>query len=512
VCAALLGVTTNSRAQASGPASLPKPASAAKDLQTHIHRIEERAVDATLAENQAPLQLSLAQLMDAYNVPGFSIAVISNYQIAWAKGYGTIAADSKTPVTTATLFQAASISKPVTATAALALIEQGKLSLNEDVNRKLTTWKVPENEFTQQQNVTLRELIAHIGGLNVHGFRGYDENEPRPTLLQVLNGEKPANNPPIRVTFVPGSKEVYSGGGIVVEQQLMMDATGKDFPAIMRTVVLDKLGMTHSTYEQPLPAARATLAARGMYPSGESVHGGWFIYPEQGPAGLWTTPTDLAKFAIETAKSRNGQSNKVLSQAMTTTMLTPWAEGGATCCHMDKLNPGQFSHNGENEGFEGLMTMNWKTGNGLVMMANSNNGEYLWDFVMRSVDKEYGWNYKFAGQPRTLPLVAKIRGVQAALQQFAALKAAGTPEDKVGEGDLNQVGYLLLASGRIQDAITVFLRNVEEYPQSSNTYDSLGEAYMKAGQNVLAVENYQKSLELNPRSDNARAKLKQLAQ
>ena len=476
-----------------------------------IRRVEDGVVDVPLGDGSPPLRLTLSQLMAAYNVPGFSIAVIRNYQIAWAKGYGVIATGSRARVSPTTLFQAASISKPITAAAALALVEQGTLSLNDDVNRTLTTWKVPENEFTARQAVTLRELISHIGGLNVHGFRGYDVDEPRPTLVQILNGERPANNPPIRVTFVPGSRESYSGGGIVIEQLLMMDATGKDFPALMRETVLDKLEMTQSGYDQPLPAARAALAATGTNADGTPVHGGSYIYPEQAPAGLWTTPTDLAKFAIEIARSRNGQSNTVLSEAMTTTMLTPWPAGGAQCFHMDTANPGQFSHNGQNEGFEGLLTMNWQTGNGVVMMANSNNGEFLWDLVLRSVDRVYGWHYKFGGQPKTLALVAKLRGARAALARFDALKAAGAPESEVGERDLNAVGYVLLANGRAGDAIAVFQRNVEEHPTSANVYDSLGEAYMKAGQNVLAIKSYATSLQLDSTNDNARTMLRKLA-
>jgi CubicO group peptidase (beta-lactamase class C family) len=475
-----------------------------------IRRVEATVLDLSLSDNDAPLHLNLAQLMAAYDVPGLSIAVIDHFRIAWAKGYGVSAAGSNVPVGTGTLFQAASISKPVTAAGALALVEQGKLSLNGNVNDKLTSWKVPENEFTQEQKVTLRRLISHIGGLNVHGFAGYPVNAPLPTLVEILNGAKPANNVPIRVGFVPGSKESYSGGGIVVEQQLMMDATGRAFPELMHGLVLAKAGMTESGFDQPLPPARAAMAASGTRQNGSPVAGKWYVYPELAPAGLWTTPTDLAKFAIEIAQSRNGVSNKVLSKAMTETMLTRWPDGGAQCFHMDANNPGQFSHNGENEGFEGLLNMNWKTGNGIVMLANSENGEFLWDLITRSVAREYGWNYKFSGEPGTLVLVARLRGAEAALRRFGAMKAAGAPEDQMGEKDLNEVGYAFLLRGDNRDAIAVFERNVREYPQSANVYDSLGEAYMKARQKALAIGNYEKSLQLNPASENAKRRLKDL--
>ena len=480
--------------------------------KAHIQTIEETTVDIPMGEKEAPLRLNLSQLMQAYNVPGLSMAVIDHYQIIWAKAYGTIGTGSKTPVTTKTLFQAGSISKPVAATAALALVQKGTLSLDEDVNQKLKTWKVPENEFTKDEKVTLRRLMSHTAGLTVHGFPGYDVDAPLPTLVQVLNGEKPANTAPIRVDFVPGSQERYSGGGVTIEQLMMMDVTGKAFPDLLRESVLQKIGMADSGYEQPLPAARAALTATGTYADGKPVQGRWHIYPEMAAAGLWTTPTDLAKFAIEIAQSRNGKSNKVLSQKTVEEMLTPVRpkEGAALGFFVEEQNPGQFGHDGADEGFQALLTMNWQTGNGAAIMANSDNGVAVADIVMRGVAKEYGWNYKFGGPLSPLLLIAKLRGVQAALDYFTQLKKTGVSEDVMGERSLNELGYRLLYGGRQQDGVTVFRQNVKLYPQSSNVYDSLGEAYANTGEKELAIENYEKSLQMNPKNDNAKERLKKL--
>ncbi len=200
-------------------------------------------VNIPMGQNQAPLELTLQQLMDAFKVPGLSVAVIDNYKIVWAKGFGVTAPGGQAPVTSRTLFQAGSISKPVAAAGALWLVERGKLSLDEDVNQKLKTWKVPENEFTATQKVTLRRLMSHSGGLTVHGFPGYAVGEPVPTLVEIFNGEKPANTPAIRVDFIPGTKMRYSGGGVTIEQQLVMDVTGQPFPQFMRETVLDQAGM-----------------------------------------------------------------------------------------------------------------------------------------------------------------------------------------------------------------------------------------------------------------------------
>jgi len=480
--------------------------------EARIHRIEATVVDMPMGENEPPLRLELKKLMELYKVPGLSIAVIDNFQIAWAKCYGVIEAGSTTPVTPRTLFQAGSISKPVAATGALYLVEQGKLSLDENVNQKLKTWQVPEDEFTKNEKVTLRRLMSHSAGLTVHGFPGYDVNDPMPTLVQIFNGEKPANTAPIRVDFVPGTKVRYSGGGVTIEQQLMMDVTGKPFPALMGEIVLGKIGMTDSSYEQPLPPALAAMTASGTSADGKVIHGRWHIYPEMAAAGLWTTPTDLSKFAIEIALSKHGKSNRVLSEKMTSEMLTPVLEEAGLGFFLDKDNPGQFGHGGADEGFQALLTMNAESGKGVAIMANSDNGIAVGSFMLLRVAKEYGWNYK-PSEPsafQMLLLIAKLKGAQPALERYTELKKSQSAEHKIEESTLDALGYALLRSGQTQDAIAVFQRNVQEYPKSGNVYDSLAEAYAKAGQKELAIQNYEMSLQLDPKNQNAIDRLKKL--
>jgi CubicO group peptidase (beta-lactamase class C family) len=482
--------------------------------QERIRKIEAIAVDIPMGEKEPPLRLSLTQLMELYKAPALSIAVIDDFKIVWAKGYGTIGPALSAPVGVHTLFQAGSISKPVAATGALYLVEQGKLALDEDVNLKLKTWKVPENEFTKEQKVTLRRLMSHTGGLTVHGFPGYDVDAPVPTLVQIFNGEKPANTAPIRVDILPGSQERYSGGGVTIEQQLMIDVTGKAFPELMRETVLDKIGMADSSYEQPLPPLRAAMTANGTYIDGKPVHGRWHLYPEMAAAGLWTTPTDLAKLAIEIANSRNGKSNRVLSQKMTEEMLTPVKESAGLGFFVEKENPGQFGHNGADEGFQALLTMNSETGKGVAIMADSDNGINVANLVLRRVAKEYAWNYKFDSDLPALAIVARARGAQAALDRYAAFRNSGELTGQHAEAALNQLGYTLLYSlqypGHEKDAIGVFQRNAQEFPQSSNVYDSLAEAYMKVGEKDLAIANYEKSLQLDPKNQNAVEQLKKL--
>lgn len=481
------------------------------DQQAHIQRIEAKAVDLKLNENDPPLQMSLQQLMELYKIPAFSIAVIDDYKIVWAKAYGVTDPGGKTPATTKTLFQAGSISKPVAATGALFLVEQRRLSLDEDVNDKLKTWKIPENEFTKTQKVTLRRLMSHTGGLTVHGFPGYDVDAPLPTLVQIFNGEKPANTEPIRVDIVPGTQERYSGGGVTIEQQLMIEVTGKPFPEFMREAVFEKIGMTDSSYAQPLPSDWAARTAAGASIEGTAVHGRWHVYPEMAAAGLWTTPTDLAKFAIEIALSKQGKANHVLSEKMTNEMLTPVLNEAGLGFFVDKKIPGQFDHGGADDGFQAFLTMNAVSGKGVAIMADSDNGIAAAQMVIHSLVKEYAWNYD-PNPPEfsTLLLVTKVKGAATALDLYTKMKKERSADADSSEGMVNGLGYTLLQGGQTKDAIAFFERNVQDYPQSSNVYDSLGEAYMKAGQKDLAITNYEKSLQLNPKNQNAVEMLKKL--
>lgn len=453
--------------------------------------------------------------MDIFKVPGMSIAVIDDYKIAWARGFGVTEPGGSTPVTPRTLFQAGSISKPVAAAGALWLVEHGKLFLDEDVNKKLKTWKVPDNEFTKTEKVTLRRLMSHSAGLTVHGFPGYAVGESIPTLVQVFNGEKPANTDPVRVEFVPGTAMRYSGGGVTIEQQLMIDVTGKPFPQFMRETVLSKIGMADSTYEQPIPSIHAPLTATGTRMDGVPISGKWHIYPEMAAAGLWTTPVDLAKFAVEIALSKHNKANHVLSEKMTREMLASQVKGESVGLGFflgDQEDPDQFGHNGADEGFQALLMMFADSGKGIALMGNSDAFLQMAPYVMNAVARQYAW--KNPPAPRSagdiLVLIQKIKGTQAAIEQYERLKQGMIEGYKTDDNALNQLGYNLLSEKKTDDAIRVFQLNVKEYPQHWNCYDSLGDAYMNAGQREFAIESYAKSVELNPQNQNGVEALKKL--
>jgi CubicO group peptidase (beta-lactamase class C family) len=354
-------------------------------------RVEDGLLPAVIIRGQRP-QMTLADRMKRYNVPGVSVAVINHGQIEWVGAYGVTEAGGSVPVTPETLFQAASISKPVSTLGALALVEQGQLALDGDVNAQLKSWKVPENQLTQRRKVTLRGLVTHSAGLTVHGFRGYAAGEPVPTTMQVLDGAKPANSEPVRVDSEPGRRSRYSGGGFVVMQLLMVDVTGRSFPVLMRELVLDRIGMARSTYEQPLPKPRSGDAAAGHDADGHVLRGKWFTYPEMAPAGLWTTAGDLARFAIELQRSKAGRSNHVLSAAMTTAMLTRQSgDFGLGLVLGGEDDGAHFAHNGGNAGFRCKLFAYSETGKGAVVMTNGDQGDTLADEILRSIAREYGW-------------------------------------------------------------------------------------------------------------------------
>lgn len=330
--------------------------------------------------------------MKHYRVPGVSIAVIQDGRVEWARGYGVTEAGGSQPVDTATLFQAASISKPIAAIAALRLVEQGRLALDEDINTRLVSWQVPENEYTREEKVTLRRILSHTAGVTVSGFRGYAQGEPVPTLRQVLAGTPPANSSEVRVGAVPGSAQRYSGGGYSVAQLLMSDVSGRSFADLMRELVLQPSRMVHSTFSQPLPAALASRAATGHGRDGAPMAGQWHVYPEQAAAGLWSTPSDLARLAIDVQRSAAGREGGVLSTSMTRQMVA--RHGGPYGLGFNVVGEGNgriFRHSGSNMGFRAQLVAYTATGQGAVVMTNSDAGAELADEIMRSIAVTYGW-------------------------------------------------------------------------------------------------------------------------
>jgi len=334
--------------------------------------------------------------MKKYHIPGVSIAVVRNYQIDWAQGFGMADIKNNTPVTPDVLFQAGSISKPVTAMAALNAVEEGKLSLDQNINDVLVSWKVPGNN-----QVTLRSLLSHSAGVNMPGFRGYANGAKTPSLIEVLNGVYPATSDAIRVTHPLNAQQktfAYSGGGYTIIQQVLVDLY-KPFPETMQQLVLTPLQMTNSTFQQPLPA-QFTHFAVPYRPDGRPVTGGPHTYVEEAAAGLWSTPSDLAKYVVSIQKSLQGEKNQLLSKKYAE-LLAAAPDSQAPSIKMGlgmivKLNkegePAEqgmyFAHRGQNEGYRNLLIANTKNGDSIIVMTNMSPSEHE--------PEGQGWNFIFA--------------------------------------------------------------------------------------------------------------------
>jgi CubicO group peptidase (beta-lactamase class C family) len=353
------------------------------------------------ADLRAPVQVrgrpvaraTLAERMRELGVPAVSVAVVDGGRLAWARAYGMADVAAGRRATTSTRFQAASISKPVAATAALQLVAEGKLALDADVNAALRSWQVPASPASGGRPVTLRGLLTHTAGLTVHGFPGYASGTATPTVVQILNGEAPANTGAVRIDTLPGGIWRYSGGGMTVMQLLMSDVTGQPFHELMAERVLEPAAMRSSTYEQPLPIHLLEDAATGYRRGTTSIDGRFHTYPEQAAAGLWTTPSDLARWIVAVQRSLNGEgTSTLLPKTLATAMVTPGLGGWG-------LGPGiqgtgdtaRFVHGGANEGFRASLAGWVRGGRGVVVMTNSDMGGGLAADVIAAVAREYGW-------------------------------------------------------------------------------------------------------------------------
>ncbi len=361
-------------------------------IERRIERIENGLIPPVVLAGRPIRTTKLEDRMRELRIPGLSMAVFNRGRIEWLRAWGLADVDSRRRVAPDTRFQAASISKPVAATAALALVSRGRLSLDGDINRHLSSWKLPDNEFTAKQKVTLRHLLTHSGGVTVSGFRGYARDEAVPTLVQLLDGVAPANSAPVRVDIPVGSQWRYAGGGYEIVQLAIEDETKKPFAQAARELVLEPFGMRHSTFVQPIPQDLREKAATGYRANGDPVPGNSHTYPEQAAAGLWTTPEDLARFALELQKIAAGQSQKVMSRELAVQMLRrQFDEYGLGVGVRGEGAEAIFAHGGSNAGFQCYLVAYRDAGSGVAIMTNGDLGGLILQDIVRAVAREYGW-------------------------------------------------------------------------------------------------------------------------
>jgi CubicO group peptidase (beta-lactamase class C family) len=342
---------------------------------------------------QWPLEARMRELA----TPAVSIAIIDEGEVAFSGGFGF--ATGRAAASADTLYQAASLSKPVFALGIMRLVQDSRIDLDADVNDYLTSWRVPKCRDWQPR-ITLRQLLSHTAGTTVDGFQGYPVSGPHPTLRQVLDGDPPANNPPVVVDRLPGYQTRYSGGGTTIAQQVAIDVMGHPLPALLRNLVLDPLAMTSSTFEQPLPKALEPCAAVGHPWNGVPISGGWHVYPEIAAAGLWTTASDMAGLGVHLLRIWRGETSPLgLDREAFEAMLRPQLPGqevvqpfrglGWNCSGRDDTF--QFGHRGSNEGYLSAITLLPALGKGAVVFLNSNQGAALVGEILGAIGRGYGW-------------------------------------------------------------------------------------------------------------------------
>ena len=335
------------------------------------------------------LRWNIEERMKSHNVKGVSIAVIHNFKIEWAKGYGWADVNEKRKVTPQTLFQAASISKSISAIGILKLVEDKKIDIDNDINQYLRSWKFPYDSVTKNKKITVRNLLNHSSGLNVSGFPGYFSTDSIPTILQILDGKTPSKTPAVKSVLEPGLTYQYSGGGICITQLIMTDISNQPFETYMQNSVLKPLGMNESFFIQPPPLEKKNLLATAYNKDGSEVPGKYCNYPELAAGGLWTTPTDLAKYIVETQLSLLGKSSKVLSPEMTKMRLTSFDGYSALGVYI-RNNGKYFEFSGGNYGFTSDYWADMENGDGVIVMTNSANVEIVSE-IINSVASTYHW-------------------------------------------------------------------------------------------------------------------------
>jgi CubicO group peptidase (beta-lactamase class C family) len=348
---------------------------------------------------------SMDERLAHYDCPSVSVAAIENGKLAWAHAYGVTEKGGAQAPDPDTLYSGASISKPITAVIALRLAERGVFDLDDDVNRYLTAWQIPQSAFTRERPVTLRHLLSHTAGTTVHGFGAFPPGEPLPTALDTVLGRPPAKNPPVVVDKTPGGAARYSGGGTMVVQLMLEEAAGVAFPELARREVFEPLGMTRSTFENPLPEALRANAAVG-HEGGGVIDGKWVTCPQLAAGGVWTTPTDFARFMIACRNAWFGLPDAIVGPALARQMMTAQGGGefGLGWELLQKDGDVMMGHGGSNVGYQCESKLFLESGNGIVVMTNAESGLIFYWEVFAGVARAHGWDSFMPAPKRVVPI------------------------------------------------------------------------------------------------------------
>lgn len=462
----------------------------------------------------------IPQLLNDYTVPGTALAIIDDGEVILQKGYGIADTETGAEVGITTGFNIGSISKTVAAWGVMNLVREGKIDLDDPVEKYLTRWHLPESEY-DSDGVTIRRCLQHTAGLSLHGYPGWSPSDTLSTVEESLNGR---NNGPGRVEIIhePGSRYKYSGGGYTILQLIVEEVTGQKFEDYLQTAVIEPLGMTNSSYKIDERILAGSSREHDRY--GGEID--FELFTAQAAAGFHTTIEDFTRFAMANLYQHEDYASsgpiipaKVLKQMMENTPQAggQYGYGTAYATHTIRAaNMTLVGHRGANTGWMAIFAVNPLTNDGFVMFTNGGSGQDVyhaiyadWVFWKTGVKLE-DWHYAKPSATTALKKAIDADGIDAAASAYQDLKANHSDKYRFDEGQMNQLGYHYLTSGEIDKSVAVFGINVDEYPKSFNVYDSYGEALLKQGNKEAGIENYMKSVLLNPGNDHGINVLKDL--
>lgn len=347
----------------------------------------------------SPQRWSIEARLKAHKVPGVALAIIEQHKIIYAKGYGKRSATNDLPVNADTLFSVGSVSKMANAMLLLKLVDEGKLSLNEDVNQYLRSWQIPSSRHTKAQPVTLRHILSHTAGFNIHGFPDFLPGEKLPDVLDTLNGRSPAKHRAVRVRFTPGTDMDYSGGGITVSQLVASDNLNMQYALLADNLLFKPLSMKRSTFENPLPEDLNNVAfAHDDEGDPVALPRGYEAMPEMAASGLWTSAADLALLVVailESHQTKNGFLSQPLAQDMLSREHNSWYGLGPRI--NGRGDSFVFHHGGANNSYRAWMEGHPETGNGLVILTNGTNGHFVYQEIRKAIADTRRWPVSLDG-------------------------------------------------------------------------------------------------------------------
>lgn len=456
------------------------------------------------------LDQKIPELLNDFIVPGTAISIIENGEIILQKGYGYSNIDKGTKVTKTTGFNIGSISKTVAAWGVMKLVQEGKLDLDAPAEKYLTRWHLPESKY-DVNGVTIRRLLSHTAGLSLHGYPGWSPKDELPTIEESLNGK---NNGPGRVEIImePGTKWKYSGGGFSILQLIIEEITGKKFEVYMQEEILNPLGMTNSSYSIDENILNASSLEYNNF--AEEIE--FELFTAQAAAGLHTTIEDFTKFALASLykSKKNKKHQHILSAENLEQMMKPaQASNGSYGLgySVDSIQDTSFTlrgHGGANTGWHAFLRVNPDTNDGFIVVTNGGAGHNIYrqlfcNWIYWKTGKSLGNRCNIRPSiANKLKQIIDDDGIDNIAANYSELKMNQSDKYNFSEGQLNQLGYHYLSNNKIETAITIFKINVDAFPNAFNVYDSYGEALLKRGDKEKAIENYLKSVELNPGNEN----------